>query len=59
MTREQERLYLGYSAQRLWRARLRTGAQAPFLADIETRLVDETRRATTRRKPPDRQMALL
>jgi uncharacterized protein (TIGR00375 family) len=59
MTRAKERLILSRAAQRQWRGALRKLPPSPFLAAIESALLEHRRAASARRKPEDRQLKLL
>lgn len=58
MTRAQDRLYLCRAEQRPWRGKLREPPPSPYLADIEAALLEHSHSEATRRKEPDRQLAL-
>jgi superfamily I DNA/RNA helicase len=58
MTRAKDRLVLSRALKRLWRGRVHAQAPSPFLADIESELVNE-QRADLRRRREDRQLKLL
>ncbi|HXF87068.1 MAG TPA: UvrD-helicase domain-containing protein [Xanthobacteraceae bacterium] len=59
MTRAQDRLILSRAEQRLWRGAPRKLPPSPFLAAIESALLDHRRAAFLRRKTDDRQLKLL
>jgi DNA helicase II / ATP-dependent DNA helicase PcrA len=58
MTRAKDQLVLTRALKRTWRGRLRKQCVSPFLADIESALLDHRHNETTRRHPQDQQLSL-
>jgi superfamily I DNA/RNA helicase len=58
MTRAKDQLVLTRALKRTWRGRMRKQHISPFLADIESALLDHQHNETMRRRPQDRQLSL-
>ena len=58
MTRAEDRLFLTRAQKRPWRGNMRKLPPSPYLNDIESELVQSSRREPTRRKPADSQLLL-
>ena len=58
MTRAKDRLFLTRAEERTWRGKRRKHDASPFLADIETELLRDQRKALPRRRPELAQLAL-
>jgi superfamily I DNA/RNA helicase len=59
MTRAKDRLFLTRAEKRPWRGDVRSLPPSPYLSDIETELLQYSRREPTRRKIADSQLQLL
>jgi DNA helicase II / ATP-dependent DNA helicase PcrA len=58
MTRAKDQLVLTHALKRTWRGRVRKQRVSPFLADIESALLDHRHNETPRRRPKDQQLSL-
>ncbi|MBO0756679.1 MAG: ATP-dependent helicase, partial [Bradyrhizobiaceae bacterium] len=58
MTRAKDQLVLTRALKRTWRGRMQKQRISPFLADIESALLDHQHNETIRRRPQDQQLSL-
>jgi DNA helicase II / ATP-dependent DNA helicase PcrA len=58
MTRAKDQLVLTRALRRTWRGRVRQQRASPFLADIESVLLDHQHGESSRRRPQDQQLSL-
>ncbi|MGH6929081.1 MAG: 3'-5' exonuclease, partial [Dongiaceae bacterium] len=59
MTRAEDRLFLTRAEKRPWRGDVRSLPPSPYLSDIESELLQHSRREPSRRKSADSQLQLL